>query len=247
MDDHRAPFLTAEWRYLAMLNYPVDAKALAPLLPAGTELDLWKGRAYVSMVGFLFINTRVLGVPIPFHLNFEEVNLRFYVRRKAEAEAGWRRAVVFVKELVPRAAIAWVARTVYGENYQTLPMRHELELDGDTPRRVVYAWTFGGREQRIEVKVQGAPQPLAAGSEPAYIAEHYWGYTKGRDGRTTEYRVEHPPWRAWPAVEAKLDCDAGELYGPGFADALAAPPASAFLADGSAVTVYKGVVLAAPP
>jgi uncharacterized protein YqjF (DUF2071 family) len=32
------------------------------------------------MVGFVFKDTRVLGIKWPFHVNFEEVNLRFYVR-----------------------------------------------------------------------------------------------------------------------------------------------------------------------
>src|SRR4051812_23124769 len=82
-------FLTAEWRHLLMINYVVDPAALAPLVPAGTELDLWQGRAYVSVVGFRFLNTRVLGIPVPFHRNFDEVNLRFYVRRSVNGE--WRK------------------------------------------------------------------------------------------------------------------------------------------------------------
>ena len=35
---------------------------------------------YVSLVGFMFKNTRLLNIPIPFHTDFEEVNLRFYVK-----------------------------------------------------------------------------------------------------------------------------------------------------------------------
>src|SRR5713101_1040010 len=132
-------FLTAEWRDLAMLNFEVDPTVLRPLVPAGTELDDWRSRTFVSVVGFLFLNTRVLGIPIPFHRDFEEVNLRFYVRRKMSD--GWRRAVVFVKELVPRAAIALTARMVYGENYVALPMNHRIEVEnGSDPaaRRVIY-------------------------------------------------------------------------------------------------------------
>ena len=117
-------FLTAEWRDLVMLNYEIDPGILAGLVPAGTELDLWQGRALVSVVGFHFRRTRVMGVAIPGHSNFEEVNLRFYVRR--EGPEGWRRGVVFVKEIVPRFAIAWVARALYNENYVALPMRHAI-------------------------------------------------------------------------------------------------------------------------
>ena len=68
-------FLTAEWRYLAMLNYVVNPKVLAPFVPAGTELDSWAGKNFVSVVGFRFLNTRVLRIPLPFHRHFEEVNL----------------------------------------------------------------------------------------------------------------------------------------------------------------------------
>src|SRR6266513_2477095 len=131
-------FLTAEWRSLAMLNYEVDRSVLARRVPPGTELDSWGGVVYVSVVGFLFLKTRVLGVPIPGHRNFEEVNLRFYVRRKADGE--WRRGVVFVKEIVPRRAIAAVARGLYGENYVAMPMSHAI--DG---RRVEYRWGIENR------------------------------------------------------------------------------------------------------
>src|SRR5678816_2772984 len=122
------PFLTAEWRYLAMLNYEINPAVLLPFVPSGTEPDTWNGKTFVSMVGFLFRNTRVMRVPIPFHQNFEEINLRFYVRRKAED--GWRRGVVFVKEIVPRAVIALVARVIYNENYIARRMWHRTDLSG---------------------------------------------------------------------------------------------------------------------
>jgi uncharacterized protein YqjF (DUF2071 family) len=121
-------FLTAEWRYLAMLNYEVDPAVLARRVPFGTELDTLNGKTFVSIIGFLFLKTRFLEIPVPLHQVFEEVNLRFYVRRRAEE--GWRRGVVFVKEIVPRWAIAAVARRCYEENYVAMPMRHQIELDG---------------------------------------------------------------------------------------------------------------------
>jgi uncharacterized protein len=238
------PFLTAEWRYLALLNYDIDPGVLQPLVPADTELDDWRGRTFVSVVGFLFLNTRVLGIPIPFHRNFEEVNLRFYVRRRAPE--GWRRAVVFVRELVPRAAIAFTARTVYGERYVAVPMTHAIEFangnDGP-PIRVTYAWRFNGRENRIALRVRGDARALEPGSQEEFIAEHYWGYTRGRDGATREYRVEHPPWRVWTGADARLDCDVAGLYGSQFVDCLRSTPASVYLADGSPVTVFSGLRL----
>jgi uncharacterized protein YqjF (DUF2071 family) len=224
-----------------MLNYEIDPKALAPLVPAGTELDSWQGRTYVSLVGFRFLDTRVLGIPIPLHRNFEEVNLRFYVQRKAED--GWRRGVVFVKEIVPRFAIAFVARWLYNENYVALPMRHELRSAAADPscvESVAYAWHAGGREHRLSLAGAGAPQPLVPGSEAEFIAEHYWGYTRQPDGGTVEYKVEHPPWRVATAARAELDCDVRSMYGDRFAEALGRPPSSAFLADGSAISVSHG-------
>src|SRR5262249_61320330 len=118
------PFLTAEWRMLAMLNYVVDPAMVADLVPRGTELDSFGGQTYISLVGFRFERTRVRGLWIPFHSDFDEVNLRFYVRRTAGGEV--RRGVVFVREVVPRRAIAAVANAVYHEHYAALPMRHRI-------------------------------------------------------------------------------------------------------------------------
>ena len=235
-------FLTAEWRDLVMLNYEVEPGVLAPFVPAGTELDLWQGRALVSVVGFRFLRTRVLGLAIPGHCNFDEVNLRFYVRH-AGAE-GWRRGVVFVKEIVPRFAIAWVARTLYSENYVALPMRHEIQERPEiAARRVAYDWRQAGRWCRAGVTAGAAPWIPPADSEATFITEHYWGYAKQRDGGTVEYRVEHPQWRVSAASESRFECEVAGLYGPQFAGALSGPPTSAFLAEGSPVTVRRGARL----
>jgi uncharacterized protein YqjF (DUF2071 family) len=226
-------FLTAHWRQLAMLNYEIDPAALNPWLPAGTELDLWNGRVLVSVVGFLFLETRVWGMIFPFHQNFEEVNLRFYVRRKADD--GWRRGVVFIKEIVPRAAIAYAARKFYNENYVCLPMAHTLTVNS-----AEYSWRFRDRQNRIKVTTGGAPQPLRTGSEAEFITEHYWGYSRQPNGSTMEYKVEHPRWNVSDAVTSELDCDVTGLYGESFKEAVCAKPSSAFLAEGSPVTVYCG-------
>jgi uncharacterized protein len=236
------PFLTAAWRYLAMLNYEVPPALLQPLLPRGTELDRFEDATLASVVGFRFLDTRVLGIAIPGHRDFDEVNLRFYVRRRSEAGA-WRRGVVFVRELVPRRAIALVARRVYHEPYSAVPMAHELTLDNaadGAPGRAAYYWRIGDRHYRLEVRTAGRPAEPAAGSEPEFVTEHYWGYAAQPDGSTTEYRVTHPGWRVWTASGAALDGDLTALYGPGFGAALAGAPRSALLAEGSPVAVYRG-------
>jgi uncharacterized protein len=237
-------FLTAEWRHLAMLNYEIDPRALRARVPPGTELDSWNGRTFVSMVGFRFLNTRLLGVPVPFHRDFEEVNLRFYVRRKNEE--GWRRGVVFVKEIVPRWAIAAVARLCYGERYAALPMRHQLDLAGDPTTgdgAARYEWSWRGEWNQLSLRSTGQAALPERGSQAEFITEHYWGYAHQRSRATVEYRVEHPPWRVWQVSEATLRCDVRSLYGPEFVEGLSGKCSSAFLADGSAVTVYRGARL----
>jgi uncharacterized protein len=236
-------FLTAEWRWLAMLNYVVPPELLQPAVPRGTELDLWQGQALVSMVGFRFLNTRVRGWAVPGHRDFDEVNLRFYVRRRAAEE--WRRGVVFIREIVPRAAIAWVARWLYHEPYLALPMAHELAGAPGAVTSTRYAWQFGGRENFLSVRASGAPQPLCAGSDAEFITEHYWGYNRQPDGGTLEYQVEHPRWRVSAAADCELNCAGAALYGDRLGACLRQPPVSAFLAEGSAVTVRRGVRVAA--
>jgi uncharacterized protein YqjF (DUF2071 family) len=234
-------FLSAQWRHLLMLNYEVEPAVLLPLLPGGTELDVWNGKTFLSLVGFLFLRTRVLGIPIPFHRDFEEVNLRFYVRRRSSE--GWRRGVVFVKEIVPRAAIALVARWIYNENYVACPMSSRVQLPD--PARgvgglVEYSWGRGAARNAIRAEFEGAPSEPAPGSEEEFITEHYWGYALQRDGAALEYGVEHPRWRVWRASSARLDCDVEVCYGRQYCQALARQPSSAFVAEGSAVTVFRG-------
>jgi uncharacterized protein YqjF (DUF2071 family) len=229
------PFLTAEWRHLAMLNYAVDPGALKRFVPSGTELDSHQGDYFISVVGFRFLKTRVLGWAFPFHCNFDEVNLRFYVRR--HTPEGWRRGVVFIRELVPRRAIAFVARAFYGEPYSALPMRHKID---QTRERICveYGWRRQGRWESIRAVAQGQSKPIEQGSIEEFITEHYWGYTAHK-AASSEYQVEHPQWQVWRASEAALDADVPTLYGDSFAESLSSPPAFSFIADGSWVVVRQ--------
>ena len=233
------PFLTARWDSLLMLSYVCPAEVLEPLVPAGTTLDLWQGEALVSLVGFRFLETRLGGVPVPFHRRFEEVNLRFYVVRETSA-GEVRRAVTFVRELVPRWAIATVARVVYNEPYLAVPMGHDVAVDPATGGRVAYTWRHGGERYALRGTASGPAAPAAAGSEAQFVTEHYWGYTRQRDGGTLEYQVEHPPWALWTLDAAAFEGPPAPLYGAAFADVLAEPPRSALLAVGSEVAVHAG-------
>jgi uncharacterized protein YqjF (DUF2071 family) len=215
-----------------MFNYAVEPSLLAAYVPRGTELDDWNGTTYVSLVGFLFDDTRVFGIAIPGHRTFEEVNLRIYVRRRVGGEV--RRAVTFIREVVPRRAIAFVARAAYNEPYVALPMRHRCEA-GD----VSYGWRLRGGWAEMRARPVGPGAPLVNGSHEEFITEHFWGYTKQRDGATIEYRVEHPRWNVSPVADPLVTGDLEELYGRTLAAVLMRPPSSAFVGDGSAVTVYS--------
>lgn len=235
------PFLTAQWRHLAMLNYPIDPAVLAPHVPMGTELDRFNGVTYISLVGFEFVDTRLRGIGVPFHRHFAEVNLRFYVRR--QTSEGWRRGVVFLRELVRLPAISLVARWCFQENYLTVPMRHRI-IATDEQTSATYSWCFGGREHSLGIIAGGPWQTLQPGTLEEFIAEHYWGYCAQRNGTTKEYRVTHPSWRVRSAKEALFQCDVTKLYGAQFAEFLTAEPSSAFLAEGSAVELFWGRRLA---
>src|SRR5256885_8720072 len=227
------PFLTANWRYLAILNFVVDPKLLAQFVPPATEIDFEDGETFLSVVGFLFLDTRLLGLPIPLHRDFEEVNLRFYVRKKSADT--WRRGVVFIRELVPRRAIALVARTFYGENYVSVPMKHQID-HVDLKLSVEYAWRRGRKWESLKMSASGEPQTIPAGSHADFITEHYWGYTAVRGG-CREYRVEHPRWKVWNAETVHFSSDVATLYGEQFAESLSAPPPSAFIPAGSPIEV----------
>ncbi len=236
--ENKNVFLSAEWRDLAMLNYEVSPQLLSSYVPRGIELDSFEGKTFVSLVGFRFINTKLFGIlPIPFHTDFDEVNLRFYVRRH---DAGTnKRGVVFIREIVPRRAIALVARLAYEENYISLPMKHKIAADGATVS-TDYQWQFNGNWCLLHAQAPEPSMQAAEGSLEQFITEHYWGYASQPDGGCKEYQVAHPPWRVWTTTTAGVDGDCEALYGSEFSRILKRRPDFAFIADGSPVRVFTG-------
>jgi uncharacterized protein YqjF (DUF2071 family) len=234
----RRVFLSADWRDLVMLNYEAEPEILRQYVPRGVELDAFAGRTFVSLVGFQFLRTKLYGfLAVPFHSNFEEVNLRFYVRRREGGEI--RRGVVFIRELVPRAAIAGLARLMYGEKYEACPMEHLIER-GAGGISAEYSWKWRGGPFRLSAEARGEPARVAEGSIENFITEHYWGYSAKIPSETIEYRVSHEPWRVWVSTNARFEGDGAALYGSGFGDILRRPPDSAFVAEGSPVLVHTG-------
>jgi uncharacterized protein len=226
-------FLTAKWQDLIMANYEIDPGLLTSRVPPGTELDLYDGKCFVSLVGFMFLDTRVMGLPVPFHINFEEVNLRFYVTRETENET--RRGVCFVKEIVPRFAIASVARLFYGEPYECWKMQH-----GRTETEISYSWSIRSCSNEMAVQFGNSMGVPAEGSHGEFIIEHYWGYTARGGSHVDEYKVEHPKWELFEVEHPQINVDFDGTYGREFAFLSEAKPYSVLLAKGSEISVYKG-------
>jgi uncharacterized protein YqjF (DUF2071 family) len=232
----KTQFLKAQWNNLLMLNYEVDPDILKSYVPPGTVLDLWEGKALVSMVGFMFLDTQVLGVKWPFHINFEEVNLRFYVKHFDGNE--WKHGAVFISEIVPKPMIVVIANTLYKEHYSAMPMRHSIKkLTGDQTQ-YLYEWKFDGQwNNRIEGTVANELSPIVPGSQEEFIFEHYWGYNKASKKTTFEYQVEHISWKVGQVINPVFEAEIGRLYGKKFEPYLKKKPYSAFFADGSEVVV----------
>lgn len=238
-------FLTARWTDLLMLNYEVDPEVLRPHIPYATELDLWQGKALISMVGFLFEDTKVLGVKWPMHVNFEEVNLRFYVKHFDGQE--WKRGAVFISEIVPRPAIAAIANRLYREHYRALPMRHSITSAGNDQTRFMYEWKLNGKWNHLGATVCNQFEDIKPGSPEEFIFEHYWGYNIWNPTIAMEYGVEHTRWQVAEVTEPLFDADITTLYGNAFVPFLSAEPYSVFFAKGSEVIVRAGTKISVHP
>jgi len=226
-------FLTAEWRKLILLNYKIDPNILTSYIPKGTELDFYKGNCYVSLVGFLFKNTKLLGIKIPFHSNFEEVNLRFYVKyRNGDT---WKRGVVFIKELVPKPALTFVANTIYKEYYQTVPMQH-IWNKNEAHNFIEYSWHMKKNLQKISVDSELVATEIEADTEIKFITEHYYGYTKQKNS-TYEYEVKHSKWTHYPVLNYNISVDFELNYGLNFKFLNLKDPNSIILTEGSEISV----------
>ena len=228
--------LSAEWRDLVMISYEVDPVILGPLVPAGTSLDFYEGQALVTLVGLRFLHTRVAGIPVPLHQDFEQVNFRFYVWRQTEAET--RRGVVFIKEIVPSLSMTLSARFLLNEKFVTAPMRHEVT--GGELGWASYEWQLNDRWNQVAARRNGPSGPAAPHSLEAFIKDRPWGYSRQRDESTLELEVEHPPWDIWPAADPTVDCEVSAVFGSQFVTALSRPPVLVFIAVGSETVVHRG-------
>lgn len=240
MQPKRSVFLKAKWEHLVMMNYKIDPEILMPHLPPGTTLDLFNDSAIVSLVGFMFNDTSVLGLRWPWHTSFEEVNLRFYVKHFDGTR--WKRGVVFISEIVPRPVIAFMANKLYREHYSAMPMRHHIKVVDDTIT-VKYQWRHKKQWNSLGVTAETSLSDIKPDSEEEFIFEHYWGYNKYDNSTTVEYGVEHDVWQVHKVTDWHLSCDTKSLYGEAFVAPLANQPSSVFLAKGSGVIIRKPSLL----
>lgn len=233
------PFLTGEWRKLCIANYKVDPAVIQNYIPAGTEISYRNGSCYLSLVGFLFLNTKIKGIKIPFHSEFEEINLRFYVKHFNGKE--WRQGVTFIKEIVPKPMVTVIANTIYREKYETMKTAHHLEIN-DNEIHVGYLWKK--REWNIfRITASSTSEEMKPGSEEEFITQQEWGYTRINEKKTSEYEVEHPHWRVYPVKQFEIKVDFEKLYGKEFSFLNTANPDSVMFAEGSEIKLFPGKYL----
>jgi uncharacterized protein len=229
-----AIFLKANWGNIVMANYEIDPKILQPYLPKGVELDLYEGKAYLSLVGFMFKNTRLFNIPIPYLGTFEEINLRFYVVRKEGGHT--KRGVVFINETIPYRLVAWVANKLYKEHYTTIPTKHDIQI-GEHHKEIRYEWLQNNKWNIIALTTSATNSAMQQDSFEQFIFEHYYGYTKIDEQNTEEYQLHHPSWRVNTITRSAIDCDFKAMYGDDFEVLNHTPPTAIFIAEGSGVSV----------
>jgi uncharacterized protein YqjF (DUF2071 family) len=232
------PFLTARWTNLALITYTVSPEILVPHLPPGCELDTIDGDAFVSLVAFDFLDTRVLGFPWPGFRNFPEINLRFYVRHNGE------RGVSFLREFVPQRFVSWMARTIYNEPYRAAKMSSRVRR-ADTMIEVRHALNFNQSVNQLKITCEPKPFTPSPDSREHFFKEHCWGFGRSRSGRLIRYRVEHALWEIYPVKSLELHWDFAEVYGSKWKFLGEQRPISTILAAGSGIKVFPKARLTA--
>lgn len=229
-----AIFLKANWEHIIMANYEIDPEILIPFLPRGVSLDLFEGKAYVSLVGFMFKKTKIFNIPIPWLGTFEEINLRFYVKRKDGDTI--KRGVVFVNETIPYRLVAWMANKLYKEHYTVVPTKHHFNQT-EQNQQLKFEWLLNKKWNSIFVEAATQSRAMESNSFEQFIYEHYYGYTKVNEDTTEEYRLQHPSWAVYNVYNHTIDCNFSEMYGDEFSILNHSQPAAVFVAKGSSVKI----------
>ncbi len=223
-------FLSARWENLVLITYAVEPGFLDDLLPEGITADTIEGNAFVSLVAFDFLDTRVKGIKFPLHTNFPEINLRYYVRYKE------KRGVMFVREFVPPSFIPLFANLMYNEKYKSVRMKSSISKNG----KILLNHTISFRNRKYEIYLEALNKPFLprAGSKEHFFKEHEWGFGTSRNGKPLMYRVEHPYWNIFPVVKFDHNFDFGAIYGKKWEYLNEKAPYNITFAEGSKVRVF---------
>jgi uncharacterized protein YqjF (DUF2071 family) len=229
---NRKVFLTARWENLIIISYKVNPEILEPYMPRGLEADTIDGNAFVSLVAFDFLDTKVKGMKYPFHINFPEINLRFYVKNKQN------RGVVFIREFVPRSLIAFFANMFYNENYRAIQMTSHIERNS----KILLNHTINlkGKRYQISVEALNKPHLPQEGSTEHFFKEHEWGFGTSRNQDVFMYKVEHPFWEVYTITMFEHNFDFSAIYGQKWEKLNKESPFNVVLAKGSSVKVFAG-------
>ena len=233
-------FLRSNWLRLASANYIIEPHLLDKYIPKGTVLEEHNGKHYVSLVAFRYSQTRLLNIQVPFHTNFEEINLRFYVKRKIAPHV-WRSEVAFTKLFFPKTALTFVAKHIYKENYETKRMRHNWS---ENDRQLLTS--YGLKKNRwhdFELMTEKESNVIDAHSSEAFFSKHYWGTSQINDNSCTIYKIEHPEWKVFRVNDWKINFDFNKVFGSEFKHLTDNKPESVYLYDGSEVVVHKKKII----
>lgn len=226
----KSVFLTAEWRNLINITYKTDVNVLKPFLPEGLEPDTKDKSAFISLVAFQFLETKVKGIRIPFHVNFPEINLRFYVRNKNS------RGVVFIKEFVPKFMVSLIANKLYNEPYSTADI--EAKIYKNSSISAEYKLKLKNSEYFIRLTAENNPFTPGESSSEHFFKEHSSGFGIDHSGNTMAYEVEHPVWKIYPVTDHSHNFDFVKIYGKSFSFLNEEKPCNVLFAEGSGVKVF---------
>src|SRR5947208_1274723 len=119
----RYPAMLQSWRDLTFFHWPVHPSVIAPHIPAGLDVDMYDGSAWISLTPFLIDNLRPPLTPgLPWISRFPETNLRTYVRDRTGYGGIW-----FFSLEAARAAAVLGARLSYRLPYMWSKMRVQVE------------------------------------------------------------------------------------------------------------------------
>ena len=227
-------FLTARWENLAIITYKIHPASLSIYIPPGLAADTINGDAFVSIVAFDFNDIKIKSLRIPFHVNFPEINLRFYVKDEN------RNGVVFISEFVDKYFVPFVANSVYNENYKRIRMKKVMKiLDGDDVIHLNYNMNMKGREFNLNMKAKQESFIPGENTIEHFIKEHEWGFGKSRRGKLLSYKVVHPVWEVCPVTHFSHNFDFGLIYGNKWEMLNDEKPFNVMFAKGSEVKVFS--------